>query len=104
MQLLENISGFDWDKANKDKIWQSHRVTWWECEEAFLNVPMFVFPDVKHSHKEERYHALGRTNSSRLLFMVFTLRHSRVRMISAREMSKKERKVYVEKTQEAAKS
>ena len=104
MQLLENISGFDWDKSNKDKVWQKHRVTWWECEEAFFNVPMFIFPDLKHFQKEKRYHALGRTNSSRLLFMVFTLRHSQVRVISARDMSKEERKEYVEKTQEAAKA
>ncbi|MBI4429062.1 MAG: BrnT family toxin [Ignavibacteriales bacterium] len=104
MQLLENISGFEWEKANKDKIWRTHRVAWWECEEAFLNVPMFVFPDVKHSQKEERYHSLGRTNASRLLFMVFTVRQAHIRVISARNRSKKERKVYLEKAQEATKA
>jgi uncharacterized DUF497 family protein len=103
MQIADNNLAFQWDKPNRDKIWHKHRVSWWECEEVFFNVPMFVFPDMKHSGQEERYYALGRTNAARLLFVVFTIRQSFVRGISARDMNRKERKIYHEKTQENTK-
>jgi len=100
MQIVGDNLAFQWDKANKEKIWQKHHVSWWECEEVFFNVPMFVFPDVKHSRQEERHYALGQTNASRLLFVVFTVRKSFIRVISARDLNKRERKIYHEKAQE----
>jgi len=103
MQVAENGLAFQWDKANQDKIWRKHRVTKSECEEVFFNVPMFVFPDVKHSQREKRFYVLGRTNAGRLLFVVFTIRVTLVRVISARDMNKKERKEYHEKAQENTK-
>jgi hypothetical protein len=102
MRLIDHITGFEWDKANRDKNWQKHRVAWWECEEVFLNLPLFVFPDPRHSQKEARFYALGKTSVSRHLFIVFTVRQSRIRIISARDMNRKEEKVYAEKTQEAS--
>ena len=102
MQLADYIIGFEWDKANRDKIWLKHRVAWWECEEVFFNLPLFIFPDPKHSDKETRFYTLGRTGASRHLFVVFTIRKARIRVISARDMSKKERKIYAKKTQEGA--
>lgn len=103
MQLFPQFQGFDWDDANRDKNWHRHRVAWWECEEVFFNQPLYVLPDERHSLKEERFYALGRTNNSRLLFVVFTRRKSKIRIISAREMNKKERKVYLEKAQRDSK-
>ena len=97
MQIPGHIEGFQWDKANKDKNWVKHQVAWWECEEVFFNFPLFTYPDLKHSGKETRHYALGRTNASRHLFIVFTTRGSLIRVISAREMNRKERKVYSEK-------
>lgn len=99
MQIFSQFSGFDWDDANRDKNWRKHRVAWWECEEIFFNQPLYIFPDPRHSLMEERYYALGKTNSSRMLFVVFTRRKSKIRIISARDMHKKERKVYLEKAQ-----
>ena len=98
MQIPDHIEGFQWDKGNKEKNRARHRVAWWECEQVFFNFPLFTFPDLKHSEKEQRHYALGKTDASRHLFVVFTSRGSMIRVISAREMNRKERKVYLEKT------
>jgi uncharacterized protein len=99
MELFADFAGFDWDKGNRDKNWRTHKVAWWECEEAFFNQPLYVVKDQGHSLREERYYALGRTHTHRMLFVVFTRRKSRIRVISARDMSKRERKVYLAKVQ-----
>ena len=99
MKAFPEFSGFEWDEANREKSWRRHRVSWWECEETFFNQPLYVVPDQEHSATENRFYSLGRTHNHRLLFVVFTRRNSRVRIISARDMSKKERKVYLEKAQ-----
>lgn len=103
MHLFSQFQGFDWDDANRNKSWQRHKVTWWECEEMFFNQPLYVYADERHSLTEERFYALGRTNSLRLLFIVFTRRKAKIRIISARDMHKKERKVYLEKAQRDSK-
>ncbi len=99
MRVYQQFSGFDWDTANRDKNWQTHRVAWWECEEVFFNQPLYIAPDQRHSLNEERYYALGKTTGGRLLFVVSTRRRDKIRIISARDMHKKERKVYNEKAQ-----
>ncbi|HVT45386.1 MAG TPA: BrnT family toxin [Thermoanaerobaculia bacterium] len=86
--------GFDWDDGNIGKNWTKHRVTDWETEEVFLNHPIALVSDVRHSVREPRYYALGQTNRGRWLFVAFTLRGALVRPISAREMSERERRVY----------
>ncbi len=103
MQLFSQFQGFDWDDANRNKSWHRHKVAWWECEEVFFHQPLYVYPDERHSLTEEGFYALGRTNSSRLLFIVFTRRKAKIRIISARDMHKKERKVYLEKAQRDSK-
>ena len=103
MQLFPQFQRFDWDDANRDKNWRRHKVAWWECEEMFFNQPLYVYRDERHSLTEERSYALGRTNSSRLLFIVFTRRKAKIRIISARDMHKNERKVYLEKAQRDSK-
>ncbi|RMF56704.1 MAG: BrnT family toxin [Calditrichaeota bacterium] len=91
---LSTLSGFDWDEGNRSKNWEKHRVSTVECEEVFFNRPLLLFPDVKHSQYEPRYYVLGHTNAGRRLFVVFTVRGNRIRVISARDMSRKERKIY----------
>jgi uncharacterized DUF497 family protein len=103
MIIPGDIEGFQWDPANREKNWERHRVAWQECEEVFLNFPLFTYPDPKHSTKEVRYIGYGQTNSARLLFVVFTIRGSYLRVVSARDMNRKERKLYHEKSQEASK-
>jgi uncharacterized protein len=103
MDNTSNISSFEWDEGNKVKNWAKHRVSWSECENIFFNDPLFILPDPKHSDKEERYHALGHTNDNRLLFVSFTMRKERIRVISAREMSRRERIVYNEQKEKHSK-
>jgi len=98
MQILPEIIEFVWDKGNEDKSKKSHNVEWWECEEVFLNFPLYLFPDIKHSDREERFFAFGRSQGNRLLTIVFTIRQKKIRVISARDMNKKERKIYHEET------
>jgi uncharacterized DUF497 family protein len=97
MDLIDQISncvGFDWDVGNILKNWEKHQVSASECEQIFFNKPLVAAPDVKHSKSEDRYYALGHTDVGRLLFVVFTLREDLIRVISARDMTRKEKKEY----------
>lgn len=98
--ILIGCEGFDWDKHNVEKNWFRHKVTPEECEQIFFNLPLVSGRDAGHSDRESRFYALGKTDSERKLFVVFTVRDNRVRMISARDMSRKERKIYEECTEE----
>ncbi|MGA2090251.1 MAG: BrnT family toxin [Endomicrobiales bacterium] len=95
--ILNYVEGFDWDMYNADKILQKHNVTVSECEEVLIN-DIVVAPDEKHSLYEQRYFILGVTEAERMLFVVFTIRRNKIRVISARAMNKKEKEVYHEKT------
>ena len=91
------LQGFDWDDGNRGKN-KKHGVELIEIEELFFNPPFVVLPDTKHSDKEQRYHCFGKTFNGRFLLVVFTVRHNKIRPISARIMNAKERKYYEEKT------
>lgn len=80
--------------VNADKNWISHQVSCSECEEVFFNDPLLLYEDMMHSQSECRYYVLGKTNANRKLFIVFTMRKELIRIISARDMNKKERKIY----------
>jgi uncharacterized DUF497 family protein len=91
---LEQINGFEWDSGNADKNSRKHQVSQIECEELFYNTPIILGNDIKHSEQENRYYVLGQTNAKRLLFIVFTVRKQKIRVISARAMNRKEKKAY----------
>jgi uncharacterized DUF497 family protein len=93
---LNRITGFDWDSGNARKN-EKHGVS--QAEQVFFNEPLVVLADIGHSSHEPRFHALGATDEGRLLHITFTLRfdNTRLRVISARDMHRKERAVY-EKT------
>ena len=95
---FESIIGFDWDEGNRQKNWEKHQVDYRECEEVFFNQPLLIHEDIKHSFQEKRYHVLGRSDTNRTLFLVFTLRNNKIRVISARDQSKKERMIYEQQT------
>jgi len=97
--ILSFAEDFEWDEGNIKKNWERHRVSHIECEEIFFNRPIIVKKDEPHSTIEDRYFVLGKTDAGRLLFIVFTLRGNKIRIISARDMNRKERKIY-EETQE----
>lgn len=103
LETLLGCTGFEWDDANSQKIWTTHHVAPSECEQIFFHQPFVVAEDVKHSHKENRYYALGQTDAGKLLFVIFTIRRTVIRVISARDMNRKERKVYTSHEEESAK-
>ena len=94
LERLRKCTGFQWDQGNADKNWERHRVSRSEAEEVFFNQPLVVADDDAHSASEERFYALGRTNRRRSLFVVSAIRRRRIRVISARDMTKREREVY----------
>lgn len=93
---LSAIDGFDWDSGNAWKSVDKHGVGQQEAESVFFNEPLIVAADHDHSQNEQRYNALGRTSQGRLIHLTFTLRKeaSLIRIISARDMNRKERKIY----------
>jgi hypothetical protein len=85
---------FDWSGGNAEKNWLKHGVTPAEAEQVFLNQPLLTSEDVVHSREEKRFYVLGQTDEGRELFIAFTMRGNAVRVISARDMNRKERRVY----------
>ena len=94
MHPLSECLGFDWDAGNCGKNWTTHRVSDSECEEVLFNRPFVVRRDLEHSRGEARFYALGQADRDRLLFVVFTIRGKLIRVISARDMTRKERRIY----------
>ena len=92
---LERIIGFDWDDGNARKN-EKHGVAQAEAEEVFFNQPLLILEDRRHRDQEARFHALGKTLDGRLLHVTFTLRgdDTLIRVISARNMHRKEKSVY----------
>jgi uncharacterized DUF497 family protein len=93
---LNKIIGFNWDAGNERKSVDKHLVDKYEAEQVFFNKPLLIVEDRKHSDDEARFHALGQNNQHRLLHITFTLRSNDtlIRIISARDMHRKERKIY----------
>jgi len=91
---VESIIGFDWDDGNILKNEKKHNIKWQVIEEIFFNKPLLLSQDKKHSLNEHRCFALGVTDGAHLLFVVFTKREFKIRVISARLMNKKERSIY----------
>ncbi len=92
--LVPDFEGFEWDEGNRYKNYRKHRVTEGECEEVFFNAPLVVAHDEKHSEIEVRWVAFGVTSSGRKLTVVFTKRKKLLRVISARDMNRKEKEFY----------
>lgn len=97
MKILPKIVVFEWDKGNIDKNYLEHHVTNKEAEQIFKNSQNFIFASKKHSVIEKRYMIWGITNEKRKLTIFFTVRNNKIRVISARNMHKKERREYEKK-------
>ena len=97
MRVLDDLQrcvGFEWDDGNEGKNWDKHHVSDGECEEIFFNDPLVAGVDVEHSASEPRYFTLGQTDTGRRLFVAFTIRRDLIRVICARDMTKKELRRY----------
>ena len=89
---VDATEGFEWDRWNIDKNLEKHRVHPFEGEEVFFNEPFFGALPSRTEHGEERFYAVGKTNAGRALAVVFTIRRNKIRVISARDASRKERR------------
>jgi len=98
--ILRQCVGFDWDRHNIEKNWEKHKVSPAESEQAFFNRPLIVADDPEHSRTERRFYALGRTDQNRRLFIAFTMRRRLIRVISSRDMNRKERRAYEKREKE----
>jgi uncharacterized DUF497 family protein len=98
MKIVREPIEFDWDVGNREKN-KKHRVEDREAEEAFLDEKKIIYRDVFHSKQEKRWIVLGKTRKYRLLYVVFTMRRTKIRVISARDTNRKEVPIY-EKTVE----
>lgn len=95
---FSRITGFDWDDGNISKSADKRGVSTRDAEQTFLDPRLLVLVDESHSGEEERFHAYGRSEGGRLLLVSFTLRDDKtlIRVISARDMSRRERQRYAE--------
>jgi len=91
---FDQFTGFQWDEGNINKNLDKHHIENWECEQIYFNEPLIILDDLKHSYVEIRWAAFGKTDAGRMLMVIFTKRGSLVRVISARDMKKKERVFY----------
>jgi len=97
MKVLRKPIVFQWDKGNVDKNFKKHKVSDREGEEVFFDKNKKISQDRPHSDKENRYILLGKTKKRRLIFTIFTIRKRKIRVISSRDVNRRERKLY-EKT------
>jgi uncharacterized DUF497 family protein len=100
LELPEPII-FDWDYGNQTKSLKKHGITAIEAEEVFLRLNIII-PDQRHSHTEARFNMYGPTAKGKILFIAFTIRENRVRIISARNTDKKERQYYEEQIEKTS--
>jgi uncharacterized DUF497 family protein len=92
---LPEILEFEWDAGNEEKNWIRHSVRAEEAEEPFFTEERLVLEDKPHSTKQEtRYILIGKSKKGRMLFIVYTIRKEKIRIISARNADKKEVLLY----------
>ena len=86
---------FEWDQWNVQKNEEKHGVSALEAESAFHDRDHRLFEDRVHStNREKRYILYGRSIENRVLMLAFTYRKNRIRVITARPASRRERRVY----------
>jgi hypothetical protein len=94
--MLREIA-FEWDIWNIQKNEIKHGISRLEAESVFFDKNLLIFEDQRHSSpSEKRWIAYGKSAYHNVLMMAFTLRASRIRIISSRRASKKERNLYEE--------
>jgi uncharacterized protein len=89
MVVEKKLMEFEWDKGNIEKSLKQHDVTDKEAEEVFFDENKQEYPDPTHSEKEIRKVLVGKTKTGRLLFVVYTVRKNKIRIISARDLNKR---------------
>lgn len=85
---------FEWDEAKAESNFKKHGVNFEEAETVWRDYFYIDLFDDEHSVEENRFLMIGESEGKRLLIVSYTERKSRVRIISARELTAKERKDY----------
>ncbi len=93
MITLKKPIEFQWDQGNQNKNINKHQIANLEAEQVFLDRNKKILKDPLHSNGEKRYIILGTTKNNNRLFVAFTLRGKKIRVISARKLNKKEYKL-----------
>ena len=93
-ETFSGLAGFEWDDGNRNKSQAKHKVLTGESEQLFFNEPLVVIDDAKPSQTEKRFAAFGVTNAGRQLMVIYTIRSDKIRIISVRDMHRKEREFY----------
>lgn len=91
---FEKSVEFEWDSGTTDKNWLKHQISNNEGEEMFFDEDKVILNDILYSDKEDRFIILGKTKKQKILFVVYTKRKNKIRIISARIADKKERNLY----------
>ena len=102
MKVINDEIVFEWDKGNLDKSSRKHGVTPEEAESVFTNEDSVVLPDETHSAVEKRFAIFGTSNFNRYVYVIFTIRNNKIRIISARRMHREEVEKY-DKNKKSAK-
>ncbi|MBU2444353.1 MAG: BrnT family toxin [Bacteroidetes bacterium] len=87
---------FEWDTQKAERNFRKHKVAFTEAATVFADTLGITIYDPDHSKNEERYVTIGWSHQGRILMVAHTDRGDRIRIISARELTKKERKAYEE--------
>ena len=95
--VVQSIKEFEWDQVNIEHIAQRY-VKPEEAEQVFFDVNHVLGEDIKHSATEKRLLIIGKTKKGRLLYQIFTVRGDKIRVISSRDINKKEVELYEKKT------
>lgn len=90
---LGGVIEFEWDEANIAHI-AKHNVVPNEAEDVFFDENNIQDEDIEHSTVEKRFLIVGKTKRSRLLYQIFTIRGNKIRVISSRDINKKEVELY----------
>ncbi|MCL4475106.1 MAG: BrnT family toxin [Nitrospirae bacterium] len=87
---------FEWDTDKAKRNIETHGVSFDEASTTFKDTLSLTIHDPLHSDKEDRFILIGSSIKNRLLVVVHTERGNKIRIISARKATKKERKKYEE--------
>jgi len=87
---------FEWDETKADLNIEKHNVSFQEAATVFGDFLSYTFDDPDHSDEELRLLTIGRATTDKLIIVSHTDRDDKIRIISARELTKKEQKFYEE--------
>jgi len=87
---------FEWDEVKEKTNFKKHKVSFEEGKTIFNDPFLFTFPDDVHFSNEERFINIGFSANGRILVLTHTERQDKIRIISCRKATARERKFYEE--------